>query len=591
MLFKNFSSYLQKLELTSSRLAMTGILARLFKNCSENEIGAVCFLACGRLVPKYEGLEFNLAEKLMLKSIAQACNKPVGVIKDYYQKKGDLGEVIFIFKTKNKFFNKAKSNDEVVDIYAKLKEIAQESGEGSVERKIEKMAYLLKKLDPLSAKYIVRISLNKLRLGFSEMTILDALSWMKTKNKSLRPQLEKAFNVLANIGEIAKIFKTKGLEGIKKIKSQPGIPIRAALAERLKTPEEILKKMGGRCALEPKYDGFRVQIHFDKSKTLSKANKRETLNLFKGEEGQGLVQIFSRNMENMTYMFPEITKAVRNLKVDSLILDGEAIAYDPQTKKFLDFQNTVQRKRKYQVKEKAREVPLKVFLFDLLYFKGRSFLNEPFIERRRKLEEIFSKHKSNVLLLTEQFIVSHKNDFDLFFQKAIKQKWEGLMAKKLEAVYQAGARNFNWVKYKAGMQSEFADSLDCVVMGYYQGRGKRSDFGIGAFLAGIKDKDKFLTISKIGTGLSDKQWRLMYEKCQRIRIFPQKKPKNYLVNENLYPDVWCMPELVVEIEADAITKSPLHTAGLALRFPRLKKFREDKDINQITTLKELKKML
>jgi len=162
------------------------------------------------------------------------------------------------------------------------------------------------------------------------------------------------------------------------------------------------------------------------------------------------------------------------------------------------------------------------------------------------------------------------------------------MAKKLDAVYQAGARNFNWVKFKAGMNKDLADTIDCIVLGYYRGKGKRAAFGIGAFLVGIPDKEKFLTVSKIGTGLTDEQWREIYKRCEKLKI--KEKPQEYIVDKNLNPDIWCRPHLVVEIEADTITKSPIHTAGLALRFPRLKRFRDDKTIQQATSLKELKTM-
>src|SRR4030042_6880752 len=135
-------------------------------------------------------------------------------------------------------------------------------------------------------------------------------------------------------------------------------------------------------------------------------------------------------------------------------------------------------------------------------------------------------------------------------------------------------------------------------MGYYRGKGKRNKFGIGAFLVGIPDgKGKILSVSKIGTGLTDKQWREMKRRCQVASVKPaspklqrgelQEEPKEYDINKNLFPDVWCRPKIVVEIEADTITKSPIHTAGLALRFPRLKRFRDDKKVEEATSSKEL----
>jgi DNA ligase-1 len=581
MNFSTFATYLKELEKTSSRLTITHILAQIFQKTTAQEIDKVCYLALGRLAPKYAGIELMLAEKMMIRALAVAFKKPEEVIKKSYKKLGDLGEVAIKFKTTTK-----SSGLSISEVYDKLLEIAQESGEGSQERKINRMVQLINQIDSLGAKYLVRMSLEKLRLGFSDMTVLDALSWSKTGDKSLRKPLEDAFNVLADIGKIAQIFKKNGIAGIKKIKSEVGVPILPAKAERLKTPKEILEKMGGECAIEPKYDGLRVQIHFDKSKKVTFKNE---LKLF--EDQKHFVQIFSRNLENMTHMFPDIVQAAQKLQAKSIILDGEAIAYNPSSGKFLPFQETIQRKRKHGIKEKALQMPLKVFCFDILNLDNKSLLELPFVKRRKLLEEVLAKSKGEEkgIILTQQRMVKKEKDFEDFFKEVVNEGLEGLMAKKLDAVYQAGARNFNWVKYKAGMQSELADTIDCMVMGYYRGRGKRSKFGIGAFLVGIPNKDKFLTVSKIGTGLTDEQWREMYKRCEKLKA--GQKPNEYQVDKNLNPDIWCRPQLIVEIEADTITKSPIHTAGLALRFPRLKRFRDDKDPEQATSLSELEKIV
>jgi len=586
MLFQQLASFFSQLEKTASRNQMTEILADLFAISPSDEIDKVCYLSLGQLAPKYEGVEFNMAEKLVIKSIARVLKMETKQIAQKFKKIGDLGDIFYSLRPKSK-----GSKLTVSDVYQKLLIIAQESGEGSVERKIRLTMELLNSLDSLSVKYIVRMPVNKLRLGFSDMTILDALSWMENGDKSLRKELEKAFNVLADIGKIAKIFKSQGISGINEIKSEVGVPIRAALAERLNNPKKILEKMDGQCALEPKYDGFRVQIHINKFKTQSSKLKAKTqnLNLFK-EEKKHFVRIFSRNLENTTHMFPDIVQAVENLEIENAILDGEAIAYNPKTGHFLPFQETVQRKRKHQIGEKVKELPLKVFVFDLLLLNGKSLLLEPFKKRRQLLEEVLAKSRGEEkgIILTKQRIVAKPKAFDEFFQQAVGEGLEGLMAKKVNAVYQAGGRNYSWVKYKAGMKSELADTIDCVVMGYYRGKGKRASFGIGAFLVGIMAKDKILSVSKIGTGLTDEQWKEMYRRCEKIKT--ANKPEEYKMDKNLNPDIWCKPELVVEIEADTITKSPIHTAGLALRFPRLKRFRDDKKMKEATSLKELKKL-
>lgn len=594
MQFSRLAHYLENLEKTSSRLEITDFLAKLFTKSSPSELDKICYLLLGKLAPKYVGWEFFLAEKMMVRAIAQATNQKVDEVSKDYKNSGDLGETIYKYKIKQlktDGFNQKNSRLSVNDVYDQLQLISFESGQGSQERKLTRMANLLREIDALSAKYIVRIPVKKLRLGFSDMTILDALSWMKTGDKSLRPELERAFNVLADIGRIARIFGEKGIKGIKKIEPEVGVPIRAAKATPLSSPEEILAKMNGKTALEPKYDGFRVQIHMDKFKTQKPNSKSQNLNLFEKLEGKPkeiFVKIFSRNLDDMTNMFPEIVSAVQKLPVDSVILDGEAIAVDLVTGKFLPFQQTVKRKRKHGIDKKAQEIPLKVFIFDCLYFNGQPFLSRPFIKRRRILQKLLAK-KKKTLLLTQQKQIASVKGFKQFFQETVTEGLEGLMAKKLDAGYQAGARNFVWIKYKAGMQSELADTVDCVVMGYYKGRGKRNKFGIGAFLVGVlNSKNNFMSVSKIGTGLTDKQWREMRSRCQKLKV--KAKPIEFKVDKNLKPDIWCRPRLVVEIEADTITRSPIHTAGLALRFPRLKRFRDDKEAVEATTAKELARL-
>lgn len=593
MTFRKFSSYLQRLEDTASRNEMTAILADLFKEAKAEEVAKICCLCLGRLAPKYEGIEFNLAEKTMIQVLARAYKQEPPGVRRLYKKIGDLGEVASRLASKSKIKSQKLK---VTEVFDRLYEIAMASGEGSVERKVSLFSQLLQRLKALSVKYVVRIPVGKLRLGFSDVTILDALSWSKTKDKSLRPELERAYNLSANIGQIAEVFKKKGIKGIKALRASVGTPIRTAQAERLPTAEKIIEKLG-QCAAEKKMDGFRVGLHIDTTKKMKKDGVQMEFGGF--DTSGALVKIFSRNLDNITYMFPDIVEAAQEIKVKKAIFDGEAIAYNPQTGKFLPFQETVQRKRKHGIGKKAKEVPLKVFVFDLLYLNGKSLIFKPFKERRKLLEEVLGKTKpKDILQLAYQRIISTPDEIRQEFDRSISEGLEGLMLKKLESVYQAGARNFNWVKYKRTTEGELADTIDCVVMGYYRGRGKRAGFGIGAFLTGVYDqgKDQFVTIAKVGTGLTDDQWRAMKKRCDQVKA--PDKPARYLLDKNLNPDVWCEPQIVVEIKADEITKSPIHTAakdsdalglggpGLALRFPRLVDFRK-KDPEQATTVEEV----
>ena len=584
MTFKTFADYLSQLEATASRNKITEILADLLKKASGEEIDKICYLSLGQLAPLYAGIEFNLADKLMIRVISKAFVVPEDKVKREYKKIGDLGEVGAIF-------NKVTSGKDfsVLEVFAKLNEIAKESGSGSVERKIEKMAGLLNDLDSLSVRYVIRVPLGRLRLGFSELTILDALSWLIAGDKSKRKEIEEAYNVQADIGQIAQIIKKKGLKGLKTLKIHLGVPIMPALCQRLPNAEGIIKKMcrqnvehprsnhglgtGGQVAVEPKYDGQRLGVHFAKNR---------------------LTRIFTRNLENVTHMFPDIVEALgREVKAREVIFDGEAIGFEPKTNKFLPFQETIKRKRKYEIGEKSKEIPLKYFAFDILFKDGKDLLNTPFNLRREILVKTILPD-SQIIKLSPQIVTENAQELRKFHNEQIKKGLEGVVAKKWEAPYDPGRRGYTWVKLKQEKGKKgggLADTLDCVVMGYYKGRGKRASFGIGGFLVGVREKegsDQFMTISKIGTGLSDEQWREMRKRIDKVKV--REKPKEYLIDKNLFPDIWCLPKIVVEIEADNITKSPIHTAQYALRFPRLVQFRDDKSPEEATTLAEAEKL-
>jgi len=584
MKFQKLAWCFSKLEATTSRLEITAILADLLKEAPVEEVAKICYLSLGRLAPLYAGVEFNLAEKLMIRVLAKAFGQKEEEIRQEFKETGDLGETAYNLKSQISNLKTQISNLTVGEVYERLLEIAKESGEGSVERKIEKMAALINELGSLSAKYVVRIPLGRLRLGFSELTILDALSWMLIGDKSKRKEIEAAYNVRADVGEIAKKIKykianikyknvQKIIDEIKNIKSTVGIPIMPGLCQRLPTPEEMIEKMG-LVAAEPKFDGTRLQIHFRQP---------------------DFVMIFTRNLENVTAVFPDIVEGVKKeVKAKEVILDGEAIGFDLKTGKFLLFQETIKRKRKYEVDKKAKEIPLKYFVFDILYKDGESLLDLPLEKRRKILEETLSATNERIVL-TPQIITDNPEELRRFHDEQIAKGLEGAVVKKWQAAYKPGRRGYTWVKFKAEKKGKrggrLLDTLDCVVMGYYKGKGKRAAFGIGAFLVGIRESensDRFLTISKIGTGLTDEQWRELKVKSEKLKVKSQSK--EYKVDKNLVPDVWCQPQLVVEIEADNITVSPVHTAGLALRFPRLLRFRENKSPTEATTLAEAKKL-
>jgi DNA ligase-1 len=564
--FAELSGYLDRLESTSSRNELVKTLAELYSKSSPDEIQPLTYLIQGRLVPFFEPIEIGLGDKLVIAAIAQAFEKPGDEVTKLFDRLGDLGMVAATLSAHG-----SKTALPVTAVHAKLMEIALASGAGSVEKKRSLFAALLKQVDPVSAKHLVRIALGRLRLGIGDPTVLDALSFAKKGDKSLRPVLEGAYNRVSDLGLIARTFWSGGETAVDALKVTVGRPIRSQLAERLPNPEAVIKKLG-LVAVQPKYDGIRVQIH----------KKGPT------------VRVFSRNLEDYTLMFSELTAAAQGLTDETLILDGEAIAYSKELEEYLPFQLTASRRRQHGIEQAAKELPLVAFVFDILYRNGRDLTELPYEERLALVDEVIA---GSAVLLPAPII---KTDSVEVLTKTlldnISQGLEGVVVKRPDSKYQAGARNFNWVKLKRHTSGELNDTVDLVLLGYYFGKGKRAEFGVGALLAGVYDaeKDRFATITKLGTGLSDAEWRQIHERADKLQV--DHRPAR--VDSILTPDVWLEPEVVVEVLADEITPSPRHTAGMAgdepgfaLRFPRVVSFRgADKRPEDATTVKEIEQL-
>ena len=566
MKFEKLSVYLDKLEKTSSRIEITKILADLFKEARYEEIDKIVYLLLGSLAPSYEGVVFNLAERMMMRILAKAFGKEVDYVTRLYKQKGDLGEVAQELATTK------GTNISVSEIYERLLAIAQEHGDASQERKINETANVLSMLDPLSARFVARIPVGRLRLGFSDKTILDALSWMETGGKSKKADLESAYNIRPDVGLLARMVKERGIEkAAKEIDPHIGVPIMPMLAQRLKSPSEMIEKMK-RVYVEPKFDGLRIQIHYKKS----------------GFDNGKRVKAFTRNLNETSWMFPELNEIEKQIAADDVILDSEAIGVDEERKTLANFQTTMTRRRKHDIEQIAAKMKIRFYVFDLMLKNQKSLINETYIKRREELDKTIKK--GNVLQVVNYEVTERSERINELMRKELKEGMEGIIVKRADSSYIAGRTGWRWVKMKEEETSyaKLADTIDCVVMGYSAGRGKRVGFGLGQFLVGVRDGDEVKTVTKVGTGLTDEQFRELKRRLKGLEV--KEKPKNYLVNKLLEPDYWVTPEIVVEIAADEITKSPTHTAGLALRFPRLIKFRDDKSYEEATTVGELKNL-
>jgi len=571
--FSRVADLYEKIEDTTKRLEMTDHLVSLFRDSPPQIIDKVVYLTQGKLYPDYMGIELGMAERMAIEAVSRATLVAKKKINQLYKQSGDLG--LTVEELLKGRFPPLKALT-VEDVYSTLDKIAKTSGKGSNEIKIRLLSRLLRGSRPKEAKYIVRIVTGKLRLGIGDMTILDALALAFTGDKSNRPILEEAYNLSSDLGIVAKTIAEKGLEGIKKFQVTIGRPIRPMLAERMSSAEEILERMNGKASAEFKYDGLRIQAHISPNE----------------------VYLFSRRMENITSQFPDVAEALKkSLKVDEAIVEGECVAVDPHTGEMYPFQMISRRRgRKYDIEKMMEEIPVNIYLFDVLYVNGVDLTKKPYLERRSALEKIVEE--TDKVKLAEYKIIDNPKDLELYMHIAIEKGCEGVMVKSIDedSIYTAGKRGFKWLKYKREYKSEMGDTVDLVVVGAFAGKGKRAGtYGALLMAAYNHERDVFETVCKLGTGFTDEELAKLPELLKPYKI-ERCHPR---VDSSIEADVWFVPAIVLEVRGAELTLSPSHrcgwgkvaeNAGLAIRFPRLEKWRTDKSPEDATTVQEIIEM-
>ncbi len=571
MEFARMAELYEKLESTTKRLQMADDLAAFFETVPASKIRPVVYLLQGILVPEHEGIQLGIGERLCEQAVSKVSGKTLKQVQAAYRKTGDLGIVAEQVLTQKSQKNLGGQALTVEKVYSNLYKLATTAGVGSQDQKVSLLGELFSNADPSEAKAIARFVTGRLRLGIAESTIIDALSVANGGDKSHKEAIERAFNLTSDLGGVAQTLFGKGLDAVAQVSPQPFHPIRPALAERLPTAQQIIEKLG-KCSVEAKYDGFRLQVH-------TKADA---------------VRVYSRRQEDVTAMFPDIVEATRKqFKAKEGIFEGEAIGYNAATGQFVPFQETIQRKRKHGVAEYADKIPLKLFAFELLYADGKDWTPEPYADRQAELGRRIQE--GPVLAQARTTLVDDPAELERIFDQLVGEGLEGIMAKDLKAPYNAGARKFAWIKLKRSYSSKLADSLDVVIIGFYYGKGKRTEFGFGGLLTAVYDEkeDRFRSVAKIGTGFSEQQMADFRQLLQKDAV--KQRPVN--VDSLIEPDVWVVPRHVVTVVADEVTRSPVHTCawtekeGLALRFPRLKGFvRDDKAPKDATTEDEVLEM-
>ncbi|MBT4651179.1 ATP-dependent DNA ligase [Candidatus Woesearchaeota archaeon] len=566
--FQKLVDVYEELENTPSGNKMREILSEFFKKVPKEDLPTLTYLTLGQISSDYEGVVLGMAEKTALKAISIAGGVDSSKVRRLIKEKGDAGLVAEeIIKHKSQTLIPLKKLT-MHDLFNGLHKIAEASGSGSQDVRINTLASMLQRSSSKGAKYLVRIALGTLRMGVGDMTVLDSLAIAFTGEKKNKEFLERAFNICPDVGVIAELIANKGLKGVDNVEIKVGRPIKMMMGQRVKELEEVQKKIPGPLTIEAKYDGERIQAHKD---------------------SKGKINLFSRRLDNITKQFPDLVEYLdKAIQQKEFIVEGEVVAVDKEGHN-LPFQVLMQRRRKYDVEEYVKKIPIHFNVFDLLYLNGKSYLHEAYYKRADKLESIV--HKNKEVKLTERIITEDLEEVDAFFHKMLDEGYEGIFIKSRaeDSEYQAGVRGWNWIKWKKEYVKEMVDTFDLVIVGAFYGKGKRHGV-YGALLCASynESEDTFETVCKLGTGLTDEVLEDLPKKLKKYQV--PKKTARLSIKKEMTPDVWFSPNIVVEVLAAEITKSPFHTCagGLALRFPRFLQFRENKKAEQSNTSKELR---
>ncbi|RLG92146.1 MAG: DNA ligase [Candidatus Hecatellales archaeon] len=560
----------EKIKQVSGKNIKTSMVADfLRKTSSAVEASFAVYFIVGKIPPEIPPL--NVGYSLVYDAIRHVSGISDKQFLREYSRVGDLGEVVeSVFrgshKTQRLFVEESVTIKEFYDI---LRMVGEVSGKNSRIKKARLIESFMVRLSPVEAKYFVKNLVGEMRHGVSEGLMEEAIS------KAFNIPVEKvrfAHMVTGRLGYVCEVLKSEGVEGLEKISLKPFQPLKPMLADMAKSVDEAISTHGGKTSFEFKLDGIRVQIHKKSSE----------------------VRIFSRRLKDVTENFPEIVEKIgREVKASSLIMEGEII---PVTEKGepLPFQYVMRRYGRIKdLEETLKNVPVTLYVFDVLYLDGKPLVNKPFLERRKILDEIVPS-----AMLTPQIITSDAGEAESFFRKAVEIGHEGLIAKQLNSTYTPGVRGKKWLKIKKVMET-----LDLVILAAEYGHGRRhqwlSDYYLGVKNSRIEkegvgeeksgavsfpdyierfNQGRFKVVGKTFKGLTDNEIRMITDKLKKIVL--EQHGRTVIVK----------PEIVVEVAFSDIQKSPLYSCGYALRFARITRIRNDKNVEEIDDIEKVEKM-
>ncbi len=533
---------------------MTGLVSELFSLVTSEELPIVTHFVMGEVFPAWTDEEVGLGTGILINALSRSSGLSIKEIEDIVRETGDIGKTTVkalgkVSKGQVTFSSFLDSPAElsIMEVFERFRDIAHATGKGSQTSKIKHLQYLFNSASVEEVSYIARLAIEDMRIGVGEGIVRDAIA--KAFNVPVA-SVERGYMLTNDMGLVAVTAKEGGNEALLNLGLQVGRPIKLMLAQVTPDIETAIRELGV-VAAEWKFDGARVQIH----------KKGDT------------VTLYSRRLENITGSLPDIVSAVKTaVKADSAILDGEAVAIDEDGRP-KPFQEILKRfRRKYDVQNKVRHIPLTLNLFDIMYLNGDSLIELPLQKRREFL--VSSIGDSDLVHVDNQLITSDISQINCMYEQALQAGHEGIMIKNPGSPYSPGKRGKNWLKKKPVMET-----LDLVVIGAEWGYGRRTSF-LGSFALACHDPEtgRFLSVGKVATGISDEQLAELTE------LF-----REHIISES-GTSVEIRPHILFEVAFEEIQKSTNYGSGYALRFPRLVRVRDDKSLEEADTLERLEDM-
>ncbi len=545
MRFRDFAEFCESIEKVSSTLELTARVASFLKKAeSDRELYDIVLFLMGKVYPPWDERELGVGVGLLYEVLGNVSGVNKRTIEDMIREYGDLGIAAEKLVKGKKMSTLTFEELTIGRVRETFDEVSALVGEGSRKRKVLLLTGLYGLASPIEAKYLTRLILSEMRLGIGEGIMRDAIA----RAFGIPPEVvEKAYMITNDLGRVAVVAKNEGREGLERLKIQLHVPIKMMLAQVAENAEEAVREMG-EVAVEWKFDGSRVQVHW----------------------GQGRITIYSRRLENVTNALPEIADEIKKCVDEDVILDGEVIAV--KDGKPMPFQHVLRRfRRKHDVHRMVEKIPLEVYFFDIIYRKGE-LIDKPLSERRKILEEVVKE--SGKIHVAKQIVTGEVGEIERMFREAVDAGHEGVMMKNPSSPYIPGKRGKHWLKLKAVMET-----LDLVVVGGEWGEGKRSHLLSSYELACIDPTSgEFLKVGKVATGFTDEDLEELTELFKPIIVKHEGKRVEF------------QPKYVFEVAYQEIQKSPKYESGYALRFPRFIRLRDDKDVEEADTIERVERL-